>query len=78
MSSLSVGIKGLLSVFPVGALVAVVFWFVYVGRYSQDGPDPDGEQRRNDEKATIAFQAVVAVAALYFLLHHQTRVMMEM
>ena len=73
MVSLTVG---LLSVFPLGALVAVVFWFVYVGRYSADGPNADAEQRTNDEKATIAFQAVVAVAALYFVLHHHSRLLM--
>ena len=72
MVSLTVG---LLSVFPLGALVAVVFWFVYVGRYSADGPNADAEQRTNDEKATIAFQAV-AVAALYFVLHHHSRLLM--
>ena len=66
----------LLSVFPVGALVAVIFWFVYVGRYSNDGPDADTEGRTNQDKADIAFQAVVAVAALYFVLHHHSRLLL--
>lgn len=75
---LSVGLKGLLSLFPLGALAAVVTWFVFVGRYASDGPDVDGESRTNEDKATIAFQAAVAVAALYFILHHHARLMIDL
>ena len=77
MASVGVGVKGLLSVFPLGALAAVITWFVFVARFSSDGPDVDAEGRTNEDKATICFQAVLAVAALYFLLHHHTRLMLE-
>ena len=78
MTSLGMGVKGLLSVFPLGALAAVIAWFVFVGRYARDGTDADSEGRTNNDKATVSFQAVIAVAALYFLLHHHTRVMMDL
>ena len=63
-------LKMLLSVFPLGALAAVVVWFVYVGKYGQHGDQPDADDRSNSEKATISFQAVVASVLLYFVLHH--------
>lgn len=78
MTSVGLGLKGILSLFPVGALVALVFWFVYVGRYSNDGPDIDDNSRTNEDRATICFQAIVAVAALYYLLHNHTRIMLDM
>jgi hypothetical protein len=78
MTSVGIGLKGILSLFPVGALVAVIFWFVYVGRYSMDGPDVDDNGRTNKDRATICFQAVVAVSALYYLLHNHTRIMLDL
>lgn len=66
------GLKTVLSVFPLGALAAVVVWFVYVGKYGQKGDQLGsyGEDQTNSKNAEIAFQAVVASVLVYFALHH--------
>ena len=63
-------LKMILSVFPLGALAAVIVWFVYVGKYGRHGEQTDADDRSNSEKATIAFQGAVAAVAVYFALHH--------
>lgn len=65
-------LKMLLSVFPLGALAAVIVWFVYVGKYGQHGEQTStyAEGQTNSQNAEIAFQAVVASVLLYFALHH--------
>lgn len=63
-------LKMLLSVFPLGALAAVIVWFVYVGKYGKHGQQIDADGRSNEDKSTIAFQAAIASVALYFVLHH--------
>ena len=73
MGSLSVSI---LSLFPVGAFVALIFWFVYVGRYANEGPYPDEKDKTNQDKYTIAYQAVVATVLLYLMFHNHTKLLM--
>ena len=75
MGSLVVSI---LSLFPVGAVVALIFWFVYVGKYANDGPDSanDAKGKTNQDKYTIAYQAVVATVLLYLMLHNHTKLLM--
>lgn len=70
--TVGLGLKTVLSVFPLGALAAVVVWFVYVGKYGQHGDQAGtyGEDQTNSKNAEIAFQAVVASVLLYFALHH--------
>lgn len=70
MASVTVSI---LSIIPVGTLVALIFWFVYVGKYANDGPDTsnDVNGRTNQDKYTIAYQAVVATVLVYLLLKDQ-------
>lgn len=70
-------LKMLLSVFPLGALAAVVVWFVYVGKYGQHGQQTDADGRTNEDKAMISFQAAIAAVAVYFALHHHVRFMYE-
>jgi len=70
MMKVALPLKMLLSVFPLGALAAVIVWFVYVGKYGQHGQQVDAEGRANEDKATVAFQAVVASVLVYFALHH--------
>lgn len=69
-------VKMILGLFPLGALAALVVWFVYVGQYGKDGNAPDGESRTNSEQSTIAFQAIVASVAVYYALHHHLSHMM--
>ena len=66
----------LLSALPLGSLVALVFWFVYAARYASDGSDPDEDSAVNEDKASMAFQAIVASAALYYMLHQHSSLMM--
>ena len=73
---LTLPIKMLLSLFPLGSLAAVVVWFVYVGKYGHDGNAVDAENRNNKDKASIAFEAAIASVALYFILHHNVRHLM--
>ncbi len=70
-------LKVLLSAFPLGALAAVVVWFVYVGKYGQHGEQSDkyAEGQTNSQNAEIAFQAVVASVLVYFVLHHHINFM---
>jgi len=70
-------LRMLLSVFPLGALAAVVVWFVYVGKYGQHGEQVASyaEGQSNSQNAEIAFQAVVASVLLYFVLHHHVSYM---
>ena len=67
---------GLLSALPLGSLVALVFWFVYAARYARDGSDPDADSSTNEDKASMAFQAIVASAALYYMLYQHSSLMM--
>ena len=65
-------VKMLLSLLPVAALVAVVFWLVYVTKYDDQaskGPN-DPLAYEYAQKAEIAFQAVVATILVYFVSHH--------
>jgi hypothetical protein len=66
----------LLSVLPLGSLVALVFWLVYAASYRQDGLDTDEDGADNLNKASMAFQAIVASAALYYMLHQHSSLMM--
>jgi hypothetical protein len=67
----------LLSALPLGSLVALIFWFVYAARYWRDGPDVDNDGASNEDKAGMAFQAIVASAAIYYLLHQHSTLMMS-
>jgi hypothetical protein len=69
-------VKMILGLFPVGALAALVMWFVYVGQYGQDGNTLKADSRKNSEQATIAFQAIIASVAVYYALHHHLSHMM--
>lgn len=70
-------LKMLFSLFPLGALAAVVVWFVYVIQYANDGNTKKGaEDQTNTERADIAFQAVVASVLVYFVLHHHLKFLM--
>lgn len=54
-------------ILPYAVLVAVVFWVVYVAKYSEFGSQADAKGHTNQEKYNIAFQAVVATFIVYFL-----------
>ena len=69
-------VKLLLGIFPLGALAAVVVWFVYVIKYGHYGNRIGSQSRRNSEQATIAFQGVVASVAVCYALHHHLAHMM--
>jgi hypothetical protein len=69
-------IKMILGLLPAGAVAALVVWFVYVGQYGKEGNSPDEKQRTRSEKATIAFQAIIASVAVYYALHHHLTHMM--
>jgi hypothetical protein len=68
--------KTVFSIFPTGALAALVVWLVYAIKYSDKGEDIDDKLRTNSHKYTIAFQAIVAVTLLYFLLHHHMNLLL--
>jgi hypothetical protein len=74
---MSLGLKGIFSLFPTGALAGLITWLVYVIRYADKGPAPDGNGATNVEKSTIAFQTVVATVLLYFVLHHHANLIMN-
>ena len=65
-------LKMLLSLLPLAALVAVVFWLVYVSKYENEPSkgSSDDVAYEQAQKATIAFQAVVATILVYFASHH--------
>ena len=68
--------KLLSSAIPVIVLVAAVYWLFFAFSYQKDGPSVDGEQRTNEDKATLSFQAVVAFTAVYYLLHKHVELML--
>ena len=72
---MSLGLKGLFSLFPVGALAGLIAWLVFVAKYADEGPAPDGNNATNVEKSTVAFQALVATVLLYFVFHHHMHLM---
>ena len=53
-----------------GTFAAFVMWFIYVGKYGQEGDKLNEDDKRNSEKATICFQAIVGSVAFYYALHH--------
>ena len=69
--------KVLSSAIPPIVLVAAVFWLVYAFRYQRKGASTDAEERKNQEKSTLSFQAVVAFTAVYYLLNRHTEIMMH-
>jgi len=73
---LGLPMKTVFSIFPTGALAALVVWLVYAIKYSDKGEEPDDKARTNSDKYTIAFQAIVAVTLLYFLLHHHMNLLL--
>lgn len=73
---LSMPMKAIFSLFPTGALAALVVWFVYVIKYAENGEQPGDKSQQNSDKYTIAFQTIVAVVLLYFMLHHHMRLLM--
>lgn len=70
------GTKIVVSILPLAAVVATVYWLVFAFSYEREGPDADSNGKTNQDKATFSFQAVVALIALYFLLHKHTDVLM--
>ena len=66
------GLKMLFSVFPVAALVAVVFWLIFVVKYEDqsDKSSTGALAHEYKQKADISFQAVVATILVYFVSHH--------
>ena len=58
---LSMPVKAIFSLFPTGAIAALVVWFVYVIRYAENGEQSGAEGQVNSDKYTIAFQTIVAV-----------------
>lgn len=73
---LSMPTKVLSSSIPVIVLVAAVYWLIFAFAYQKQGPSPDGEQRTNQDKATLSFQAVVAFVAVYYILHRHAELVL--
>jgi uncharacterized membrane protein len=65
-------LKMLLALVPVATMVAVVFWLVYVLRYSKEDDQTPQAVKAQEllHKSEIAFQAVVATVLVYFVSHH--------
>ena len=59
-----------------GTFSSLVVWFVYVGKFGQEGNKQNEDYKSNSDKATIAFQAIVASVAVYYALHHHLSHMM--
>ena len=73
---LSHPIKMTLGLFPLGAFAALVVWFIYVGKYGQYGNQIGSDGQTNKDNSDIAFQAVIASVAVYYVLHHHMSHMM--
>ena len=73
----SLPVKAIYSLFPLGALAALIVWLVYVARYGRDGDlKPNDEGQTNSQNSEIAFQTIVALSLLYFVFHHYSGMMM--
>ena len=61
-----------LGLLPLAALVAVVFWLVFTIRYANEAEQGPHAQEAYEyaQKASVAFQAVVATVLVYFVSHH--------
>jgi mannose/fructose/N-acetylgalactosamine-specific phosphotransferase system component IID len=65
-------LKMLFGVLPIAALVAVVFWTVFVFKYEKEDDKSAANPKAQEylDKSTVSFQAVVATILVYFVSHH--------
>ena len=73
---MQVGLKVVYSVLPLGALAALVVWFVYAGRVSDKKPSTS-TLRTDLDDAHLCFQALVATCLIYLVLHVHHGVLMS-